>query len=184
MSNIITSYYKSPIGELILGVLDDQLCIADWRYRKHRDRIDHRIQKNLESVFKVGNHPLLSETKLQLDAYFKGTRKDFDLPVLLVGTSFQKSVWRELQTISYGESCSYVSLSRKLNNEKAIRAVASANGANAISIIIPCHRVIGANGSLTGYAGGLSAKKKLLQLEGTDITNGQQSLFDKLTSRN
>ncbi|MEN8816171.1 MAG: methylated-DNA--[protein]-cysteine S-methyltransferase [Nonlabens sp.] len=156
MSNIITSYYKSPVGELILGVFNDQLCLADWRYRKQRDRIDHKIQKNLESVFKVGNHPLLSKTKLQLKGYFQGTLKKFDLPILLIGTDFQKSVWQELQTIPYGERLSYISLSRKLKNEKAIRAVASAN---AISIIIPCHRVIGANGSLTGYAGGLQAKK-------------------------
>lgn len=137
MSNIITSYYKSPVGELILGVFNDQLCLADWRYRKQRDRIDHKIQKNLESVFKVGNHPLISKTKLQLKGYFQGTLKKFDLPILLIGTDFQKSVWQELQTIPYGERLSYISLSRKLKNEKAIRAVASANGANAISIIIP-----------------------------------------------
>jgi methylated-DNA-[protein]-cysteine S-methyltransferase len=177
MNNIITTYYKSPVGELILGVYEDQLCLADWRYRKQRDQIDTRLLKSLKSEFIEGDHPLLIETIKQLDSYFKGTRKIFDLPILLVGTDFQKSVWQELLTIPSGESCSYISLSRKLNNEKAIRAVASANGANAISIIIPCHRIIGANGSLTGYAGGLPAKKKLLQLEGTDITNGQQQLF-------
>lgn len=169
MNNIITAYYKSPVGELILGVYEDQLCLADWRYRKQRDQIDVRLQKSLKSNFIEEDLPLLLESKIQLDAYFEGNLKKFDLPILLVGTDFQKSVWQELQTIPYGESWSYISLSRKLNKEKAIRAVASANGANAISIIIPCHRIIGADGALTGYAGGLPAKKKLLLLEGIDL---------------
>ncbi|AGC78060.1 methylated-DNA-[protein]-cysteine S-methyltransferase [Nonlabens dokdonensis] len=177
MSNIITSSYKSPVGELILGVYENKLCLADWKYRKMRDAIDARIIKHLDANFKSGNHELLDQTSQQLDAYFKGDLRNFDLPLLLSGTDFQKSVWNELQSIPYGATCSYISLSRKLKNEKAIRAVASANGANAISIIVPCHRVIGADGSLTGYAGGLPAKKKLLELEGIDLHNGQQRLF-------
>ena len=99
------------------------------------------------------------------------------MPLLLAGTRFQISVWEELQNIPYGTTCSYISLSRKLKNEKAIRAVASANGANAISIIVPCHRIIGADGSMTGYAGGIKAKKKLLEHEGVNLHNGQQLLF-------
>lgn len=177
MNNIITTYYKSPVGELILGVYKDQLCLADWRYRKKRHQIDTRIQSILNSNYKEGQHSLLDITIKQLDLYFKGDLQIFDIPLLLLGTDFQKMVWKSLQTIPYGKTCSYVTLSRKLNNEKAIRAVAGANGANAISIIIPCHRIIGADGSLTGYAGGLPAKKKLLHIEGVDLSNGQQSLF-------
>jgi methylated-DNA-[protein]-cysteine S-methyltransferase len=102
---------------------------------------------------------------MQLKAYFSGTRKIFNIPLLMVGTEFQKSVWEGLIKIPYGTTTSYLELSKNIGNEKAVRAVASANGANAISILIPCHRIIGSDGSLVGYAGGLPAKKKLLTLE-------------------
>jgi methylated-DNA-[protein]-cysteine S-methyltransferase len=97
--------------------------------------------------------------------YFAHERKDFNIPLLTVGTDFQKSVWEGLIKIPYGTTASYLELSKNIGNEKAVRAVASANGANAISILIPCHRIIGSNGDLVGYAGGLPAKKKLLELE-------------------
>ncbi len=102
----------------------------------------------------------------QLEEYFAQKRTSFDVPLLLCGSDFQKRVWQELLQVPYGTTISYLELSRKLGDEKAIRAVASANGANAISILVPCHRIIGSNGELTGYAGGLRAKKSLLQLEG------------------
>jgi len=101
--------------------------------------------------------------------YFNGVRKDFDLPVLLVGSEFQKRVWESLMEIPYGRTLSYMGLTRKLGDEKAIRAVARAIGENAHSIIVPCHRILGSDGSLTGYAGGLRVKKKLLQLEGASL---------------
>src|SRR5690606_18399830 len=104
-------------------------------------------------------------------------RTTFDIPLLFIGTDFQKSVWEALMEIPYGTTKSYLELSRDLGDENAIRAVATANGANSISIIVPCHRIIGSDGSLTGYAGGLNAKKKLLQLEGMNFGN-QLSLFD------
>jgi len=109
--------------------------------------------------------PVFEQTKAQLDEYFLGERSEFDIPLLLVGSEFQQGVWRALLEVPYGETASYLDLSKRLNNEKAIRAVASANGANAISIIVPCHRIIGSNGELTGYAGGLPLKKRLLDLE-------------------
>jgi len=102
----------------------------------------------------------------QLKEYFAGTRKEFDIPLDIEGTDFQKKVWNELQKIPYGKTISYKSLSEKLGDVKAIRAVGKANGQNPIAIIIPCHRVIGANGTLVGYAGGLAIKEKLLHLEG------------------
>ena len=103
----------------------------------------------------------------QLQEYFGRERKEFDLPVEIIGTDFQKKVWNELTKIPYGETISYGELANRMGDKNLMRAVAAANGANPIPIIIPCHRVIGADGSLTGYGGGLSVKKKLLELEGS-----------------
>lgn len=169
--------YHSPYGELILGEFDKKLCLCDWRYRKQRAQIDTRIQKELNATFEENDTPLLRKVKKQLDEYFNKSRTEFSLPLLLIGSDFQKSVWNELIEIPFGATLSYLELSQKLGDEKAIRAVANANGANAISIIVPCHRIIGSDGSLTGYAGGLNAKKKLLQLEGMNLGN-QLTLFD------
>ena len=113
----------------------------------------------------------------QLKEYFEGERKEFSLPLLMVGTEFQQSVWNELIKVSYGETETYLSLTNKVGNMNTIRAVAAANGANAISIIVPCHRIIGSDGNLVGYAGGLDAKKKLLQLENKDKFPEQLELF-------
>lgn len=115
-----------------------------------------------------GNRPngLTEQTKRQLMEYFSGKRKAFDLPLAITGTGFQKKVWEELRHIPYGKTLSYLGLSRQIGNVKAIRAVGHANGQNPLAIIIPCHRVIGSDGSLTGYAGGLWRKKWLLEHEG------------------
>jgi len=112
---------------------------------------------------------IIERCKDQLWEYFNGGRKVFDLPILLVGSDFQRKVWDTLLEIPYGKTMSYASLSKKLGDERAIRAVARANGENALSIIVPCHRILGSDGSLTGYAGGLRVKKKLLQLEGASL---------------
>ena len=115
---------------------------------------------------------LLKEPAAQLTAYFKGTLRQFDVPVAPHGTSFQQQVWSALLQIPYGETLSYGELARRLGNPKAVRAVGLANGANPISVIIPCHRVIGSNGSLVGYGGGLATKQALLALE-----RGQRTLL-------
>ena len=166
---VYLQYFHTPYGELVLGESGGELCLCDWKYRKMRDQIDNRIQTGLQAEFKLEETELLDETKSQLNEYFARDRTTFDLPLLFVGSDFQKSVWEKLLTIPYGKTSSYMELSRILGDEKAIRAVATANGANAISIIVPCHRVIGSDGSLTGYAGGLNAKQKLLQLEGMNF---------------
>lgn len=116
----------------------------------------------------------LEDVVYQLQEYFRGERKIFDLVLQPEGTDFQKKVWRALEEIPYGSTVSYLELSRDLGNEKAIRAVAAANGRNPLWIIVPCHRVIGSDGSLTGYAGGLWRKKWLLEHENP---SPQQSLF-------
>ncbi len=144
--------------------------MADWRYRKMRDRIDRRVQKGLNATFVEEESVVLKKAKEELEAYFKGVRKRFDIPLLMVGTEFQKSVWQGLLQIPFGETVSYLDLAKGIDNQKAVRAVASAVGANAISLLIPCHRIIGTDGSLTGYAGGLDAKKKLLEIENNLFT--------------
>ncbi len=171
---IITFVYNSPVGELLLGSLDKKLCVCDWVFRTKRKEIDKRICNALDAIFEVGTSEVIKKTVEQLAEYFNGERKVFDIPLLLVGTPFQKTVWEELIKTPFGEKISYSVLSKRLKNEGAIRAVAAANGANAISIIVPCHRIVGKNGDLVGYAGGLPAKKKLLHLEGSI---SQLSLF-------
>lgn len=163
--NIQISYFKTPFGELILGTFDGKLCLCDWRYRKMREQVDLRIRNYLKSDFIYQKNGLIQETKKQLEEYFKGIRTEFNLPLMFAGTDFQKEVWNALLKIPFGKTMSYLELSKSIENVKAIRAVASANGANALSIIVPCHRIIGHKGELVGYAGGLDAKKKLLDLE-------------------
>lgn len=165
MNEINIQYFKTTYGEMILGSFDNKLVMADWRYRKMRDSIDNRLQKNLKADYKEKNSEVLDTTRQQLNEYFENKRKAFDLPIKFAGTDFQKNVWNELINIPYGKTCSYLELANSISNTKAVRAVANANGANAISIIVPCHRIIGKNGALVGYAGGLPAKKKLLDLE-------------------
>jgi methylated-DNA-[protein]-cysteine S-methyltransferase len=167
MNQIAIYYWQSPVGELILGSYDEKLCLADWRYRKQRERIDRRLQKALKAEYVESTSGVIEETVVQLEEYFAKKRKDFDIPLLLVGTDFQKSVWEGLLQTPYG-TASYLDLAKSIGNAKAVRAVASANGANAISILVPCHRVVGSNGTLTGYAGGLDVKKKLLSLENSN----------------
>jgi methylated-DNA-[protein]-cysteine S-methyltransferase len=176
VSKIITKHIKTSVGELILGSFNNQLCLADWRYRKMRSAIDTRIKNGLNSEFEIGTSEVIEETEEQLSQYFEEERTEFEIPLLMVGTDFQKQVWNALIQIPYGKTETYLGLSKSLENEKAIRAVASANGANAVSIIVPCHRIIGSNGDLVGYAGGLPAKKKLLELEGA-LSNNQLSIF-------
>ncbi len=175
-NKINIEYFKTQFGELILGSFDEQLCLCDWRYRKKREAVDKRLKNGLKADFKLESSSVVEETKIQLAEYFQGQREVFDMPVLCVGSDFQKRVWNALLQIPFGKTTSYLELSRALQNEKAIRAVASANGANAISIIVPCHRVIGSDGKLVGYAGGLNAKMKLLNIEKA-LNLDQLSLF-------
>ena len=158
-------HYTSPCGELLLGSLDNRLCLCNWLVEKHPGRVDRRLTTGLRAEYQEEPTDITQEAARQLDQYFSGERKAFDIPLLLVGTDFQKSVWRQLLSIPYGQTCTYGELAARLGMGKAVRAVANANGANAISIFVPCHRVIGSNNTLTGYGGGIEAKKLLLELE-------------------
>ncbi|WP_217495889.1 methylated-DNA--[protein]-cysteine S-methyltransferase [Mangrovivirga cuniculi] len=168
--------YQSPFGEIILGSYKEQLCLCDWKYRKMRTSIDSRIKKSLKSEFQPGDSQTINTATLQLDEYFQNKRVSFDLPLKMIGTDFQIDIWKKLMEIPYGETISYLELAEKAKNPKAIRAIASANGANSIALIIPCHRIIGSDGSMVGYAGGLKVKKELLKLEGVNFDH-QMSLF-------
>jgi methylated-DNA-[protein]-cysteine S-methyltransferase len=148
----------SPIGELRLVERDNEVTAIE--FSPFRDG-DGRPRGDRDDA-----HPVLAETARQLTAYFAGDLNDFDLPLAPVGSDFQQRVWKELQTIPYGETASYGEIALRLGmTHAASRAVGLANGRNPIPIVIPCHRVIGANGTLTGYAGGLPRKQLLLELE-------------------
>ncbi|HIZ32103.1 MAG TPA: methylated-DNA--[protein]-cysteine S-methyltransferase [Candidatus Bacteroides merdigallinarum] len=176
MKNTIhIQHYQSPCGELLLGSYGDRLCLCDWTIEKHHGRVVRRLQKTLHADCKETTSDILNETVRQLDEYFAGKRRNFTIPLLFVGTDFQKKVWNKLLEIPYGKTVSYGELARMIDMPKAVRAVANANGANAISILAPCHRIIGSDHSLTGYGGGLAAKKRLLDLETTHPHN----LFDE-----
>ncbi|MGF1697233.1 methylated-DNA--[protein]-cysteine S-methyltransferase [Vibrio lamellibrachiae] len=149
--------YQSPFGLLTLQANEHGL-LGVW-FPIHTTQPAQLGQKD-ESF------PILKETITQLDEYFSQRRKEFSLPIASQGTDFQQQVWRALCMIPYGESWSYQQLAEKIGNPKAVRAVGLANGKNPVSIIVPCHRVIGKSGKLTGYAGGIDVKKSLLKLEG------------------
>tara|TARA_R110002049_G_scaffold216946_2_gene388371 strand:+ start:2678 stop:3217 length:540 start_codon:yes stop_codon:yes gene_type:complete len=169
--------YQSPFGDLVIGSYEDKLVLCDWKYRKMRESIDLRIKSALKTEFITGSSSVIESTINQREKYSLRKREVFEIPLLLIGTDFQKLVWNKLLAIPFGQTTSYLKLSESLNNPKANRAVASANGANAISIIVPCHLVIGSNQELTGYAGGLTTKKKLLTLENNEWFNKQLQLF-------
>ncbi len=166
MENLISlQHYDSPCGRLVLASFADKLYLCDWSDNPFAERNRRRIEKYLKATSKTETTSVLEETKRQLDEYFAGKRKAFDIQLCLVGTDFQHKVWNALRSIPYGSTKSYKDIAQCIGKPKAVRAVAGAIGANAISILIPCHRVIGSNHSLTGYAGGLEAKRGLLGME-------------------
>jgi methylated-DNA-[protein]-cysteine S-methyltransferase len=184
MSQINIQYYKTKIGELILGSFDGRLCLLDYRYRRMRVTVDNRIKKGLGADFVEKNDEVLSKVRAQLDEYLNGDRTSFDIPILMEGTDFQKSVWDALMKIPYGKTASYLDIAKFINKEKAVRAVANANGANSISLIIPCHRIIGSNGELVGYGGGVPVKKRLLTLEQNNSYLSDNEKYSFIGSKN
>ena len=162
---VYVQYYDSPCGKIVLGATDGELYSADGNEMPCATRNKKRLERLMNATFKEEQTDVLRLTKRQLDEYFAGKRKTFSIPLRLTGTDFQKSVWRALLEIPYGETRSYKEIAIRVNNLKGVRAVAQAVGANGLSIIIPCHRVVGSNSSLTGFAGGLEAKRILLEIE-------------------
>jgi methylated-DNA-[protein]-cysteine S-methyltransferase len=149
---------ESPVGKLKLVASDQGLVAILWEHDSpRRVRLSELVVKE--------QHPVLLKTERQLGEYFAGKRKAFSVALDMRGTDFQKNVWEALLAIPFGETRSYGQLAKQLGNPKASRAVGAANGKNPVSIIVPCHRVIGSSGKLTGFAGGLDTKARLLQLE-------------------
>ncbi len=166
--SIVQTHFQSPLGPMTLAATQAGLAGVWFVGQRH-------LPPELATAAswpKDANNPVLKKTALQLAQYFAGQRHDFDMPLdLSGGTVFQQSVWRALLAIQSGQTTSYGSISKKISNPSAVRAVGAAVGRNPISIIVPCHRVLGADGSLTGYAGGLDRKTALLRLEGALAEN-------------
>ena len=158
MTDIVFTWIDSPVGGLKLVARGDALAAILWE-------TDTPRRVPFGQMGERSDHPALVETARQLGEYFRGERRIFELPLDFAGTDFQKQVWQALLTIPYGETRSYGQIARQIGSPNAVRAVGAANGRNPISIVAPCHRVIGASGSLTGFAGGLEAKLYLLMLE-------------------
>ncbi|MCC5905788.1 MAG: methylated-DNA--[protein]-cysteine S-methyltransferase [Balneolaceae bacterium] len=173
----------TPLGPMLAGATDTGLCLLEFTDRRMLEKQLKILSDQLNSVFIPGSNIIIEQTADELNSYFEGTIKNFRVPLLLHGTDFQKTAWNQLRTIPYGQTRSYQEQAMAIGNKQAVRAVARTNGENRIAIIIPCHRVIGKNGKLTGYSGGLWRKKFLLSLErnhadpGHDQASTQSDLF-------
>lgn len=171
--NISQTYIETPLGEMIACATDKGICLLEFNNRKNIEGQFQKTAKALNANIVEESNIYFDQLKKELDAYFKKELKEFTVPLDLVGTEFQIKVWQALLTIPYGKTVSYMQQSEAMGSPLSIRAVANANGMNKIAIIVPCHRVIGSNGKLTGYAGGLERKKWLLNLE-----NQEKNLFE------
>lgn len=169
------NFSESPLGELIIVSSGNGLCVVE--FADDRQQLIHKLEKKFNGHLNTGIDPIIEKCKIQLTEYFNGKRKEFDIPFDLSGSDFQKKVWNLLGSIPYGKTISYLDFSKKYGDPKAIRAIASANGDNPLAIIIPCHRVIGSDGSLIGYAGGLARKQWLLEHEQDFSGHRQEKLF-------
>lgn len=168
-----TAFYKSPIGWLQINRTEKGISSINFI----DDDTAAAAAADPATAASTDLPPTIKECAKQLDEYFNGKRKSFDLKFDLTGTDFQKKVWNELLKIPFGKTCSYLDLAKKLGNKMSLRAVGNANGKNPVAIIIPCHRVIGSNGKLVGYGGGLWRKKWLLDFENPNL---QKELFFKI----
>jgi AraC family transcriptional regulator of adaptative response/methylated-DNA-[protein]-cysteine methyltransferase len=164
-SSIWINRIATPLGSMIMGVHDSGLCLLEFAERRMLDTQLKRLQQRMGRVFLPGDHPLMQQVKNELDAYFEGSLREFSVPLQSPGTVFQESIWEALQKIPYGETRSYGDIAAQIGQASAVRAVGRANGDNRIAIIIPCHRVVGSDGELTGYGGGLWRKEYLLAME-------------------
>jgi methylated-DNA-[protein]-cysteine S-methyltransferase len=163
----ISAYYDSPVGIILIEAVDDAITALLFKNEKDAGLFDGTAVSDNKQIVKCIR---------QLNEYFEGTRRQFDLPLQQNGTAFQQKIWSALTEIPYGQTISYMELSKRTGDVKAIRAVGTTNGKNQLSIVIPCHRVIGSNGTLTGYGGGLWRKRWLLEHE-AKIAHGVKTLF-------
>jgi O-6-methylguanine DNA methyltransferase len=177
-SKIIFRDITSPWGEMIAGTSEAGVCFLEWHDRGGIERIKERVLKRYRLPLEAGNHEHLDQLDREIQLYFAGKLKNFRVPIAVKGTPFEMRDWEELLKIPYGMTISYGELARRMGNANASRAVGRANGANYLSIVIPCHRVIEANGKLRGYGGGLWRKQNLLNIE----SGGVPTSFEMTTS--
>jgi O-6-methylguanine DNA methyltransferase len=170
---IAVDWVDSPVGPLLLGATDDAIVVLEFASTDQLQAQLERLRKHFERPLQYApDQRLLGRLRAELAEYFAGSRREFDLPVHYRGSPFQERVWAALQQIPYGQTCSYAAIARTIGDPKSTRAVGAANGLNPIAIVIPCHRVVNANGELGGYGGGRWRKQVLLDLE-----QGQGRLF-------
>lgn len=165
MNRVNLRRHRTEIGELVLGACNGRLCLLSFGDGDMGGDANDMLKRRLNAEIMEEDDDVLGLTRRQIDEYLAGRRKRFDVPLLMLGTEFQKSVWNALMQVPYGTTASYLQIARAIGNAKAVRAVGGACKANPIGIIVPCHRIIGSKGRLVGYGGGLSIKEKLLSLE-------------------
>lgn len=170
---IVIQHFATPLGQMLAGATDNGLCLLEFSDCTTLAAELKNLQRLLKANMCYGENDRTCQTEQQITQYFSGKLRTFNIPLCHPGTPFQQSVWQTLQTVPYGQTISYQEEAIRLGNPKAVRAVATANSTNRISIIIPCHRVIGKDGSLTGYGGGLERKRCLLEHEQNHISNIQ-----------
>jgi AraC family transcriptional regulator of adaptative response/methylated-DNA-[protein]-cysteine methyltransferase len=164
-SLVTLTRYLSPLGPMIVGATDAALCLLEFADRRMLDTQLQRLASRLRCAFVPGSNQVVSNIVDELDRYFRGELRSFETPIAAPGTGFQEAVWTGLLDIPYGDTTSYGELARELGRPNAVRAVAGAVGDNRIAVVVPCHRVVGSDGRLTGYGGGLWRKQKLLEHE-------------------
>lgn len=169
---VYTQIIPTPLGDMAAYATEKGLCFLKFADQTKGEKIAQQVLKSLNANLINEENSVLAQTRRELGEYFDGSRQTFDTPLHIVGTDFQQYVWQTLQTIAYGKTLSYGEEAKQMQQASAVRAVANANGRNRISIIIPCHRVIGSNGSLTGYGGGLERKQWLLDFEQRTLAEG------------
>ena len=170
-SVIYTMHISTPLGNMLACTDDTGICLLDYAEQTSSTTLLDDLRERLQATVVPESHRYLEQVRIELQEYFAGQRQNFDVPLHTPGTPFRESVWQILQTIPYGQTRSYKEQAIALKRPDAVRAVAAANGQNRINIIIPCHRVIGSNGRLTGYRGGLDKKQWLLDFEQRNSAN-------------
>ena len=162
---ILINRVTTPLGPMFVGATNEGICLLEFTNRQRLETELKDLQRLLNTRIIAGENEHIKQLKKELAEYFAGTRKTFDVALHTPGTDFQNQVWKALNTIPFGVTATYAQQAKKIDKPSAVRAVGTANGANRISIIIPCHRVVGSNGQLTGYGGGLARKQWLIDFE-------------------
>lgn len=176
-TKVYTQIINTPLGEMGAYATDKGLFVLKFSDKGKGEKILQQVLKVLNATLLNEENSIIVQTRRELTEYFNGDRQTFQIPLYIVGTDFQKQVWQTIQNIPYGKTISYGEEAKQMKQASAVRAIANANGRNRISIIIPCHRIIGSDGSLTGYGGGLDRKKWLLEFEKKQVNCPKDSLF-------